>query len=424
MDAVAALGRKEMGPLRGIRVIDMTSVLMGPYATQMLGDFGADVIKVESPDGDVARQIGPMRHDRMGALFLNANRSKRSITLDLKRPEGRAALLRLCEGADVLVYSVRPQAMKRLGLAYEDVAKINPRIVYAGLFGFGQDGPYAERPAYDDLIQGAATLPYMFSRVNEGKPRYVPQAMADRVVGLVGVSAILASVIERDRSGAGQRVDVPMFETMVGFVLGDHLGGLTFEPPLDRGGYGRQLSPERRPYQTEDGHVCALIYTDGHWRRFFAAIGRPDMPEADPRFRNFAARMAHIDEVYGELSRIFLTRTTAEWLELLEKADVPAMPMHDFESVLEDPHLAATGFFRREEHPSEGAIRQMAPPATWSRTMAEPERLAPRQGEHGEEILREAGFGADEIAALRESGALGESRREAGAAAPASGERR
>ncbi|SHL94358.1 Crotonobetainyl-CoA:carnitine CoA-transferase CaiB [Paracoccus solventivorans] len=389
-----------MGPLAGLRIIDMSSVLMGPYSTQLLGDFGADVIKVESPDGDLVRQIGPARNSGMGPLFLNANRSKRSITLNLKRPECRDALLRLCRDADVLVYNVRPKAMARLGLSHEDVAAVNPRIIYAGMFGYSQDGPYADRPAYDDLIQGASTLPYLFSRVNEGQPRYVPSAVADRVVGLVAASAILASVVERDKSGCGQRVDVPMFETMVSFVLGDHLGGLTFQPPLDNGGYARQLSADRRPYQTLDGHICALIYNDGHWQRFFAAIGRPEMPQADPRYRSFVSRMAHINEVYGELAEIFLTRTTAEWMDLLEKADVPAMPMYDFQGVLNDPHLVATGFFQTVEHPSEGSIRQMGVPAQWSRTPAVPSRLAPRQGEQGAEILREAGFTEDEIADL------------------------
>lgn len=389
-----------MGPLAGLRIIDMSSVLMGPYATQMLGDFGADVIKVEAPDGDLVRQIGPGRHEDMGPLFLNANRSKRSITLDLKRTECRDALLRLCKGADVLVYNVRPKAMERLGLSYEAVSAANPRIIYAGMFGYSQNGPYADRPAYDDLIQGAATIPYLFGRANEGQPRYVPSAVADRVVGLLAISAILASVVERNNSGKGQRLDVPMFETMVSFVLGDHMGGLTYDPPLDHGGYARQLSEDRRPYQTKDGHICALIYNDGHWRRFFRAIGRPDMPEADPRYKNFVSRMAHINEVYGELAQIFLTRTTGEWLELLQNADVPAMPMYDIEGVLSDPHLVATGFFKTMEHPSEGMIRQMDVPAEWSRTPAVPDRLAPRQGEHGAEILREAGFTEAEIADL------------------------
>lgn len=389
-----------MGPLSGLRIIDMSSVLMGPYATQMLGDFGADVIKVEAPEGDLVRQIGPGRHSGMGPLFLNANRSKRSITLDLKKPECRDALLRLCQGADILVYNVRPKAMARLGLSYEQVSKANPRIIYAGMFGYSQSGPYADRPAYDDLIQGASTIPYLFSRVNEGEPRYIPSAVADRVVGLVAVSAILASVVERNNSGLGQKVDVPMFETMVSFVLGDHMGGLTFDPPLDNGGYARQLSVDRRPYQTKDGFICALIYNDGHWRRFFSAIGRPEVPETDTRYRDFTSRMAHINEVYSELAQVFLTRTTAEWMELLEKADVPAMPMYDFQGVLTDPHMVATGFFKMVEHPSEGTIRQMDVPAQWSRTPAAPDKLAPLQGQHAAEILREAGFSESEIAAL------------------------
>lgn len=396
-----------MGPLSGMRIIDVTSVLMGPYATQMLGDFGADIVKIESPDGDLVRQIGPARNPGMGPPFLNANRSKRSITLDLKNPDARQTLLRLCETADVLVYNVRPKAMARLGLSYKDVAAVNPRIIYAGLVGYAQDGPYASRPAYDDLIQGLSTIPHLFSRANDGEPRYVPTAMADRVVGLVAVSAILASIIERDQSGKGQKVDIPMFETMVSFVMSDHLGGLTFDPPLDQGGYARQLSPDRRPYKTKDGYICALVYTDGHWRRFFTAIGRPDVPDTDPRYLTFTSRMAHIDEVYGELSDILLTRTTAEWITLLEKADVPAMPMHDFQGVMNDPHLKATGFFQDVEHPTEGSIKQMAVSTKWSRTPANPTRLAPQQGQHGTEILREAGFGDDEIRALAESGAMG-----------------
>lgn len=397
-----------MGPLSGLRIIDMSSVLMGPYATQMLGDFGADVVKVESPEGDLIRQIGPSRNPGMGPLFLNANRSKRSITLNLKNAIGRSALLRLCETADVLVYNVRPEAMARLGLSYDDIALVNPRIIYAGMLGFGQNGPYASRAAYDDLIQGASTISYLFSLVDGGKPRYVPSAIADRVVGLVATSAILAAIFERDRSGQGQRVDIPMFETMVSFVMSDHLGGLTYEPPLDRGGYARQLSKHRRPYQTKDGHICVLIYTDGHWRRFFAAIGQPDMPEADPRYHTFASRMANIDEVYGELSQILLTRSTLEWMELLEKADVPAMPMYDFEGVLGDPHLKATGFFQTVDHPTEGRIRQMGVPAIWSRTPAMPDRLAPPQGAHSVEILHEIGFSDDEIETLERSGAIGQ----------------
>ncbi|WP_407146837.1 CaiB/BaiF CoA transferase family protein [Bradyrhizobium sp. ORS 86] len=392
-----------MGPLQGIKVVDMTTVLMGPYATQMLGDYGADVIKVESPDGDVTRQIGPTRHPGMGPVFLNTNRSKRSICLDLKKPDGREAVLRLIAKADVLVYNVRPQAMGRLQLGYDVVAKVNPRLVYAGVFGFGQEGPYAAKPAYDDLIQGATALPALMAQTSDGVPRYVPNALVDRIVGLTAVGAICASLVHRDRTGLGQRVDIPMFETMAGFVMGDHMGGLTYDPPLDKGGYARHLSPDRRPYKTSDGYICVIVYNDKQWENFFKATGRDDL-RSNPKFATFAGRATNIDTVYAELARILLTKTTAEWNEILEQADVPVMPMHDLESLLQDPHMVATGMFPAAEHPTEGRIRSMKVSARWSETKAEPQRLAPRLGQHGEEILREMGYSTEEIAAMVRDG--------------------
>jgi crotonobetainyl-CoA:carnitine CoA-transferase CaiB-like acyl-CoA transferase len=392
-----------MGPLEGVKVIDMTTVLMGPYATQTLGDYGADIIKVESLEGDVTRLIGPTRHPGMGPVFLNANRSKRSIALDLKKPSGRDAVLRLVASADVLIYNVRPQAMARLQLGYEDVAKVNPRLIYAGVFGFGQDGPYAAKPAYDDLIQGATALPALMAQTGDGVPRYVPNALVDRIVGLTAVGAICASLVHRDRTGRGQRVDIPMFETMAGFVMGDHMGGLTYEPPLDRGGYARHLARDRRPYKTSDGYICVIVYNDKQWASFFNATGRDDL-RSNPMFATFAGRATNIDTVYAELARIFETKTTAEWIEILNKADIPVMPMHDLESLLQDPHLVSTGFFPVVDHPSEGRIRSMKASAQWSETPVEPARLAPRLNEHGAEILKEAGYSADEIAALVQAG--------------------
>ncbi len=393
-----------MGPLEGVKVIDMTTVLMGPYATQMLGDYGADVIKVESLEGDVTRLIGPTRHPGMGPVFLNTNRSKRSIALDLKKPGGREAVLRLIKRADVLVYNVRPQAMARLQLGYDVVSDVNPRLIYAGVFGFGQDGPYAAKPAYDDLIQGATALPALMAQTSDGVPRYVPNALVDRIVGLTAVGAICASLVHRDRTGRGQRLDIPMFETMAGFVMGDHMGGLTYEPPLDKGGYARHLSRDRRPYKTADGYICVIVYNDKQWASFFEATGRDDLRQ-NPNFATFAGRAANIDTVYAELARIFETKSTSEWIELLTKADVPVMPMHDLESIFEDPHLVATGFFPVVDHPSEGKIRSMKSSVRWSETPVEPSRLAPRLNEHGSEILKEAGYSTEEIANLVRDGA-------------------
>ena len=393
-----------MGPLKGIKVIDMTSVLMGPYATQALGDYGADVIKVESPDGDVTRQIGPTRHPGMGPVFLNTNRSKRSVCLDLKKPAGREAVLRLLKTADVLVYNVRPQAMARLQLGYEVVSKVNPRLIYAGVFGFGQDGPYAAKPAYDDLIQGATALPALMAQTSDdGVPRYVPNALVDRIVGLAAVGAICASLVHRDRTGQGQRLDIPMFETMASFVMGDHMGGLTYEPPLDKGGYARHLSRDRRPYKTSDGYICVIVYNDKQWENFFAATGRDDLRN-DPKFATFAGRARNIDHVYAELARIIEMKSTAEWMEILTHADVPVMPMHDLESLLTDPHMVATDRFPVVDHPTEGRIRSMKVSANWSQTPVEIERLAPRLGEHSAEVLREAGYSKDEIAAMIRDG--------------------
>jgi crotonobetainyl-CoA:carnitine CoA-transferase CaiB-like acyl-CoA transferase len=375
---------------------------MGPYATQILGDYGADVIKVEGPEGDITRQARPARSPNMGYAYLTTNRSKRAITLDLKKPSGRTALLKLIASADVFVTNIRPRARERLGLDYDQLAALCPRLIYVSLVGYSQAGPYADRPAYDDLIQGMSGISYAY-QVASGKPSYIPSAMADRTVGLSAAIAILAAVVEREHSGMGQKVEVPMFETMASLVMGDHMGGLVYDPPLDRGGNARHLSPDRRPYSTKDGYICALIYNDAQWRRFFLATGRPELPAADPRFKNFATRLKHIDEIYAELGATLETKTTAEWLEIFSAADIPAMPMHSFSSLMRDPHLVATGFFEPVEHPSEGAIRQMGVPTLFSRTPARVERLAPLPNQHAGELLQEVGLSSEALSCIGNS---------------------
>jgi len=393
------------GPLDGVRILDLTSVMMGPYATMILADYGADVVKVESPEGDIVRAIPPMNNPGMGAMFLQGNRNKRSIALDLKQPAGRDALLRLSATADVFVHNVRPAAMARLRLGANDLLPLNPRLVYASLHGFGESGPYAGRPAYDDLIQGLTALPALVGQIT-GEPRYAPATLADRIVGLNAVHAILAALLHRDRTGEGQAIEIPMFETMAQFVLGDHMSGRSFEPPRGPAGYSRLLTPHRRPYATSDGHVCVLIYTDKHWSAFFAALGDGYPQADDPRFRTLAARVGNYDHVYKWLADLLSTRSSAEWLALFERADIPCGPMHDLDALIDDPHLAAVGLLHDVAHPSEGKTRLVGPAATWSRTPPSIRTSAPQLGEQGADILRGAGFTEAEIAELAQSGAL------------------
>ncbi|MGE3627982.1 MAG: CaiB/BaiF CoA transferase family protein [Hyphomicrobiales bacterium] len=386
------------GALHGIRVLDLTSVLLGPYATQLLADFGADVIKVESFEGDVMRQSGPMKSPDMGHLYLTTNENKRSIAIDLKNPAAAALMHRLVAQADVLVYSIRPKAMARLGLSYETVRAINRSIVYAGAVGFSQRGPYADRPAYDDLIQGMAGVPWLVAQAGV-EPRYSPVLLADRSSGLHLALAICAALVERSRSGLGQRIDVPMFETLVSMTLGEHLAGKLFDPVNGKAGYTRSLSASRRPYRTRDGYLCVMVYNDKHWRSLFDAIGRPEIPREDPRYATQAARIANIDVVYGFLNDLFETRTTDEWLQLLHRADIPAARMYSVDDLLTDEHLRAVGFFGETEHPTEGQVVSVGIPSEWSRTPPSRRSHAPALGEHSEAVLREAGLSEGEIRA-------------------------
>lgn len=391
------------GPLEGFRIIDMTGVLMGPFATTIMGDLGADVIKVEAPEGDTTRRIGPSRNAGMSATFIQLNRSKRSVVLDLKQAAGRQALLRLTETADVLTFNLRPHTMKKLGLTYEAVSAANPRIIYCGVYGFGHRGRYAAKPAYDDLIQGAVALPSLHAQMG-GEPRYLPITIADRNTGLTAIYSILAALLHRERSGKGQSIEVPMFETMAHYVLSDHLYGRTFEPPIGDVGYPRLLTPDRRPYRTQDGYVCALIYNDKQWRAFLDIIGRSELLATD-EFRSLGARTQNVATVYRFVAETIAEGTTAHWLEVLDKADIPVMPLHTLDSLIDDPHLADVGLIEHFDHPSEGRIMGAANPTLWSDTPPSPERHAPRLGEHSREVLLEAGYSEREIDDLLATGA-------------------
>jgi crotonobetainyl-CoA:carnitine CoA-transferase CaiB-like acyl-CoA transferase len=392
------------GPLDGVRVLDLTTVVMGPYATQILADFGADVIKLEPPGGDVMRYAWPYRNPGMGHIFLNANRNKRSIVLDLKQDSARQACLALAKRADVLVYNIRPQAMARLKLSYEEVRQENPRIVYVGCFGYSQRGPYAAKAAYDDLIQGAAGIPWLLHQQGAETARYAPIIVADRSVGQQVASAVSAALYHREKTGKGQRVDVPMFEHLLQIVLGEHLGGYTFEPRHGEAGYARMLAPDRRPYPTKDGHVCALIYNDKQWRAFFDVIGQPEKFN-DPRFSNQEIRSKHYTEAYAFVAEQMKRRTTAEWIAALEGADIPVQRMNSIDDIVADPHLQAIGYWRSVDHPSEGRLRSMATPSEWSESQPQYRRHAPRLGEHTREVLAEAGLSVQAIDALVGTGA-------------------
>jgi crotonobetainyl-CoA:carnitine CoA-transferase CaiB-like acyl-CoA transferase len=392
-------------PLDGVRIVDLSNMLMAPYGTQILGDMGADIIKVEPPVGDPIRGIGPWRNPGMGAIFMNINRSKRSIVLDLKKPDGYAAILDLLKDADVLIYNRRPKVMDRLGLSYEKLSRLNPRLIYAGMYGYGEDGPYAGKPAFDDLIQGITAIPALGQMANGLDPVYTPTAIVDRGVALYAVGQINAALYHQAKTGQGQIVDTPMFEMMAGFVLGDHMAGYTFDPPIGPPGYKRMLTPDRKPYPTKDGYVCALVYTDTHWRSFFRALGREAEFDADPRYASMNARLENVSSIYSDLADLLTTRTTAEWLDFFDEADIPATPMHTPESLIADPHLTATGFFTFSEHPTEGRIREMASPSSWSETQPAATRPVPLLGEHSAEILGEIGYDDGQIAAMMQSGA-------------------
>lgn len=392
------------GMLEGVKVVDLSSVVIGPLCTQILADHGADVIKVESPEGDIGRWLsGRGRHLGMGPKFLHLNRNKRSVCLDLKKPEGLEALLRLVEDADVMTWNVRPASMARLKLSYEEVCRVNPRIVYCGMFGFGQDGPYAQVPAYDPIIQGASGVAALHEKAF-GEPRYVPYVLADRTCGLIAVQMVAMALFHRERTGRGQSIEVPMFENMATQVLTEHLYNRSFSPPLGEAGDPRLLNAFYAPSKTSDGYISITANTDTQVFALMEELGYPEFRH-DPRFHSVAARFANVQAYFALRAEGLRGNTTAHWIAVCRRLDIPAAPYHTLESLMDDPHLAAVGLLQRREHPSEGGLIDIAQPNKLSGGARRDWLPAPRLGEHTAMVLRECGFSEEEIAGLVGSGA-------------------
>lgn len=379
------------GPLTGIRVVDLSSIGMAPWAAQMLGDMGADVIKIETEEGDIFRHVHPQRHAGMSHAFLNINRNKRSAVLDAKSELGKTALLRLIERADVFLTNVRPDALRRLGLDYDSVRAGNPRLIHCTATGYGSDGPYGGRASLDDVIQAASGVAWMQGLVGADQPRYANSAIADKVCSLYIANAISTALYARERTGTGQAIEVPMFESMVAFNLLEHLGGLTFVPPEGPAGYTRLLNEFRKPQKSRDGWIAVVPYTDAQWARFFKLAGRPELA-GDARYVTQSARARDFAGVYALLAEIVAERTNAEWVAVLDDADIPYAPVNGPEELLADRHLQAVGFWRDIEHPTEGHLKMTGLPVRYSDTPGTIRRHAPRIGEHTDEVLAELGL--------------------------------
>ncbi len=379
--------QKATGPLVGVRVVDLTSMVMGPYSTQIMADMGADVIKVEPPEGDNTRYISVGPAPGMAGVFVNVNRGKRSIVLDLRSEAGKTALRALIKDADVFIHSMRAKAIAKLGFSYDDVAALNPKIVYTNCYGYSRRGPDRDLPAYDDTIQAECGIPAI-QQMLTGSPDFVGTIMADKVAGLTALYSTMMALFHRERTGEGQEVEVSMFETMAAFMLVEHANGALFDPPLGPAHYPRAVAPNRKPYRTKDGYVAALVYNDKHWALFVESV-KPAW--ATPELATLAQRAKQIDKVYGLLGETFLERTTQEWLDLLRKLGIPAAPLRTPDELFDNPHLNAVGFFETVDSPH-GKIRFPGVPTWFSRTPGKVAGPAPTLGENTKEVFEELGL--------------------------------
>jgi formyl-CoA transferase len=395
------------GPLAGYRILDLTAVVLGPLATQILADYGADVIKIEPLTGDQMRANGVSKNRGMGSIFLAINRNKRSLALDLKSKEGIEVIHRLLPSIDVLVHNMRVPAMERLGLGYASLSAIKPDLVYCVATGFGESGPDAGKPAFDDVIQAASGLAGLIGH-ESGTPDYVPTLLADKTCGMALCNAVLAGLLHRGRTGEGQMIEVPMLETMVAFTMAEHLGGLTFEgpgAPDAPAGYARLLAGGRKPAPTRDGYVALLPYSTEHWVDFFTAAGRADLAN-DPGLQDKHTRNARVTRLYADLHSATRQMSTDECMALCERLDIPATRLWSIQDLPNHPHLKAVGLFERMEHPTEGTLRSVRTPTLFGATPSQPPTPAPLVGQHTDEVLREAGFSEDAIAQLESRGVI------------------
>jgi crotonobetainyl-CoA:carnitine CoA-transferase CaiB-like acyl-CoA transferase len=391
--STGANARPPRSPMAGLRVVDLSTVVFGPYCTQILADLGADVIKIEPPEGDHVRNIGqPSRTPGMGPVFLRLNRGKRSVVWDMKSPAGRTAIERLIASADVLVHNIRPEAVERLGLGYEAVRALRPDILYVHCTGFGLEGPYAGLQAYDDVIQASTGAAALLPRVDGNPaPRYLPMLFADKVSGLHATYAVLAALVHRLRTGEGQQVEVPMFEALASFNTLEHLCDMTWVPPTGDWGYARQLDPTRQPMRTRDGWISVAPYVDERWQRFFQAVDRADVLQR-PALADKALRRQNMSQMYTLMAEILPSRSTAEWLALFKQIAVPAMAVKAIGDLPQDPHLQAVGLFRQREHPTEGGYLEVRQPVRFGGCALPELRHPPGLGEHSDELLRELGL--------------------------------